>query len=228
MMTDTTQTSKLITQDSSLSTIVLAAGESRRMGALGPKQLLPWRDGRTMLQAVIDNLAATALPLHEVIVVLGSSAGEIVPTLSKAQWPALPLRVVVNENWAAGMLGSVQRGLAMAAPAAGYLILLGDQPALAPFTIHTVAAAFLTDPTRPTLPIIAGIEGHPLILPPALRDNVIAARVDTPGGLRALLDNNILRVEVADPDASWDINTLEEYNHWRSRAGRTTARPNDF
>ncbi len=195
-----------------MTVIVLAAGESRRMGALGPKQLLPWRNGRTILQAVIDNLAATNLPLQEAIVVLGSRAGEIVPTLSKAQWPALPLRVVVNEAWSAGMLGSVQRGLAMAAPAAGYLILLGDQPDLAPSTIRAVTAAFLTDPMRSALPIIAGAEGHPLIMPMAMRDKILAAEVDTPGGLRTLLGEDCHRVEVADSAADWDVDTVEEYN----------------
>ena len=185
------------------------------MGVLGPKQLLPWRNGRTILQAVIDNLAAANLPLQEAIVVLGHRAGEIVPTLSKEQWPALPLRVVVNEAWRAGMLGSVQRGLAMAAPATGYLILLGDQPDLAPSTTRAVAATFLTDPTRPALPIITGAEGHPLIIPVSMSDKILAAEVNTPGGLRTLLDEDVQHVDVTDRAAGWDVDTIEEYNQWR-------------
>jgi len=196
----------------SLTAIILAAGESRRMGALGAKQLLPWRAGRTILQAVIDNLAAATLPLQEVIVVLGSRAGEIAPTLSQEQWPGLPLRVVVNEKWAAAMLSSVQRGLATAAPAAGYLILLGDQPDLAPATIRNVAAAFSANPTGPALPIVAGVEGHPLIIPAALRDKIIAAEVDTPGGLRTLLGDSIQRIALTDDEAIKDIDTAADYD----------------
>lgn len=196
-----------------LAAIILAAGESRRMAALGPKQLLPWRGGRTILQAAIDNLATAELSLQEVIVVLGSHAGEIVPTLSKEQWPALPLRAIVNENWQVGMLSSVQRGLAMSAPAAGYLILLGDQPALDPATIRAVAAAFLANPAWPALPTFAGKEGHPLIIPAVMRDQIIAAEVDTPGGLRSLIGDDIQRIEVSDPAIGWDIDTTADYLH---------------
>jgi CTP:molybdopterin cytidylyltransferase MocA len=206
-----TKHSALSTQHS-LTAIILAAGESRRMGALGAKQMLPWRAGRTMLQAVIDSLATAALPLQEAIVVLGCRAGEIVTTLSREQWPDLPLRVVVNENWPSGMLGSVQRGLIMTAPAAGYLILLGDQPDLAPATIHAVAATFSADPMRPTLPTVADVEGHPLILPSVLRDKILAAGVDTPGGLRALLGDDIQRITLSDDAAIKDIDTAADYD----------------
>ncbi len=195
-----------------LAALVLAAGESRRMGEMGAKQLLAWWGGRTMLQVVIDQLVAANLPLSEVIVVLGSGAGAIVPTLSKEQWPDLPLRVVVNENWAAGMLGSVQRGLSIAGVADGYLILLGDQPEIAPATIADVTAAYFgAGAMRPTLPIVGGVEGHPLVIPLSVRDKVLAAVVDTPGGLRALIGDEVLRVEVADRATLWDIDTPADY-----------------
>lgn len=210
-MLSSTQNSKPKTQNP-LTAIILAAGESRRTATLGPKQLLAWQHGRTILQAVLDNLAAANLPLQEALVILGSRAGEIVPTLSKEQWAQLPLRVMVNEIWQVGMLSSVQRGLAMSAPAAGYVILLGDQPNIAPATIRTIAAAYYADgAARPTLPTVNDSEGHPLIIPATLRDKIITADVSTRGGLRALLGDDILRVQLADAAVIWDIDTPEDY-----------------
>jgi len=52
--------------------IILAAGESKRMGT--PKQLLPWGE-TTVLQRIID--AAAASRLERVILVLGANTEAI-------------------------------------------------------------------------------------------------------------------------------------------------------
>ena len=96
--------------------VILAAGESRRMGE--PKQLLPFA-GKTMLQCVID-----AFDVDEALVVLGCRADEIEKRIHGA-------RVVHNPNYKAGMFTSVQAGL-RALPSGTKLVLLGlcDQPRL--------------------------------------------------------------------------------------------------
>src|SRR5262245_37290635 len=84
--------------------IVLAAGESRRMGALKP--LLPF-GGSTVIETVAGTLLRC--PLHEVIVVLGHRAEEIERQLARH-----PARVVRNADYLKGMLTSVQCGVAAA------------------------------------------------------------------------------------------------------------------
>ena len=63
--------------------VVIAAGESRRMGT--PKQLLPW-EGRTFIEQIVSTLLES--PLDEIIVVLGHRAEEIreqIPNLPSAE-----------------------------------------------------------------------------------------------------------------------------------------------
>ncbi|MCL2669448.1 MAG: NTP transferase domain-containing protein, partial [Syntrophaceae bacterium] len=100
--------------------IILAAGESKRMGTA--KQLLPW--GKTIvLQRVIDMAAGSCL--ERVILVLGYRADEIANRIR------LPdkARIVVNETYREGMASSLKCGIRNA-PAAteAFMLILGDQP----------------------------------------------------------------------------------------------------
>ena len=69
-----------------ISTLILAAGESRRMGK--PKQLLPLGK-TTILECAIDNFLNSEV--HDVVVVVGYRAEEIVRLIAKR-----PISVVVN------------------------------------------------------------------------------------------------------------------------------------
>src|SRR5947209_15673244 len=99
--------------------IVLAAGESRRMGRLKP--LLPFGT-RTVIETVVDSLRAS--PVDEILVVTGYRSEAIEAALARA-----PARTVRNPDYARGMLSSVQCGVAAAAPATTWFLLaLADQP----------------------------------------------------------------------------------------------------
>src|SRR5690242_19117683 len=97
--------------------IVLAAGESRRMGQLKP--LLPFGP-RTVIETVVASLSASRV--GEILVVTGHRSEEVEAALAQA-----PVRVVRNPDYRRGMLSSVQRGVA-AAPAetTWFLVALAD------------------------------------------------------------------------------------------------------
>ncbi len=81
--------------------IILAAGESRRMGS--PKPLLPF-EGKTFLERLLEEfLASSAEPI---VVVLGHGADRI---LEQMEWREA--RPVVNRNYGEGMLSSIRTGL---------------------------------------------------------------------------------------------------------------------
>src|SRR5947207_5164734 len=89
-----------------ITAIVLAAGESRRMGRLKP--LLPFGP-RTVIETVVASLSASRA--GEILVVTGHRSEEVEAALAQA-----PARVVRNPDYRRGMLSSVQCGVAAAAP----------------------------------------------------------------------------------------------------------------
>src|SRR5207302_4824903 len=137
-----------------ITAIVLAAGESRRMGTLKP--LLPFGK-QTVIETVVSSLLRC--PIDEVLVVLGHRAEEIARPLA-----SYPVRTVLNPEYLSGMLTSVQSGFAAARPdTEWFVIALADQPALdAALTTQLIEIA--RDGTVGMLvPTFAGRRGHPLL-----------------------------------------------------------------
>src|SRR5664280_2261479 len=78
--------------------IILAAGESKRMGS--PKMLLPFK-GRSMIENVISNVFKSKA--DEIIVVLGAYFDELSLLMKR-----LDVSYCFNDNYMKGMLSSVQ------------------------------------------------------------------------------------------------------------------------
>ena len=81
--------------------IILAAGESRRLGY--PKQIAKYKD-KTLLQLAID--AANGCEAHKRVLVLGANRDEIKKTFSGASIPNIP-----NPHFEKGMSSSLKVGL---------------------------------------------------------------------------------------------------------------------
>jgi molybdenum cofactor cytidylyltransferase len=187
--------------------VILAAGASSRMGS--PKALLRMPgpgEPETFLDRLIASLGAHCAP---VIVVLGHDAEAI---RAGARRPAL---FVLNEDYAAGQLSSLQCGL-RAAPAAsgGAMFTPVDHALVAERTIGELVAAFRRRPERP--PVVAprhdGRHGHPVCCAREVIDELLAlprgaqAR-DALGRRRA----GTLYLDVDDPAVLLDIDDREAY-----------------
>ncbi len=107
-----------------ISAILLAAGESRRMGQ--PKMLLPWGE-TTVLGGAIATFGAVGL--GEILVVTGAGRAQVEALVQEFS-QKYPLRSIFNPRFKEGeMLSSIQAGLAALGPAeSAALIALGDQP----------------------------------------------------------------------------------------------------
>lgn len=107
--------------------LILAAGESRRMGS--PKALLEFR-GETFLSRLVRLMASRCAP---VTVVLGAAAEQIrgsVPAGCFTVW---------NPDYRTGQTGSLQCGLrAVPGGVDGVLFTLVDHPAVAPETMDAL------------------------------------------------------------------------------------------
>jgi len=184
--------------------LILAAGESRRMGR--DKALLTYH-GRSFLQTIIDNLSAAGI--EKVTVVLGHHAEIIQRVVNLAA-----VRAVLNPNYERGQTSSLQVGLAAAAadlPEAVILCLV-DHPAISPGVIANLKGHF--ESTRPQLliPTYNGERGHPVVISRDLFPELLALSPEDPA-------NRIIRkyraktqfVEVADPSILIDVDDPAAY-----------------
>jgi CTP:molybdopterin cytidylyltransferase MocA len=134
-----------------IAAVVLAAGEGRRAG--GPKALLRI-EGATFLERVVGRLHRPGVV--RIVVVLGHDAARVA---AEARLPA-SVMVVVNDAWAAGMLGSVIAGLDAAEGAEAVLLHPVDHPLVEEETVDRVVEA-LEGGARIAVPTHGGRRGHP-------------------------------------------------------------------
>jgi len=146
--------------------VVPAAGSAERFGG---KKLLTPIDGEPLLDRTISALLNGGV--DQVIVVVSPDAEELkrdVNAFSDARvWP------VVNPDPSRGMFSSLQSGMAEAQGDA-LLVLPADMPFVQSGTIAILLDVFAAKPAIVS-PRYQGKRGHPVILPPSLRDEIRAA-----------------------------------------------------
>ena len=183
--------------------VVLAAGESRRMGT--QKLLLPF--GET---TVVEAVVATALGsgVDRVMVVLGSDADEVRKKLESSG-----AAFTINEDYARGMLSSIQAGFkALGGDAEAVVVMLGDQPFLPAKVVDAVIEAYRTGGKGIVIPVFRGRRGHPVLVDMKRRDEVLG--LDPADGLRQLMrarPGDIREVDVDDANILRDMDTPEDY-----------------
>lgn len=180
--------------------LILAAGESRRMGS--PKALLRYRD-ETFLDTLTALLARFCAP---VIVVLGAHAAEIRAASTR------PATFVVNPDFALGMTTSLQVGLRAVPPEAdGVLFTLVDHPAASPATLEALLAS--TDRrTLVRVPRYRAKRGHPIWFSRPLIPAFLA--LPAAGPARDVVARHVDRTEyldLDDPGIVADIDSPEDY-----------------
>jgi molybdenum cofactor cytidylyltransferase len=188
-----------------IAALLLAAGESRRMGRL--KALLPWK-GSTLLQSQLASLQGAGL--SPVILVLGHRAQDLLP-LAK---PFPDIRIVLNPHYKQGKTTSIKAGLASLhdGESDAILILNVDQPR-SPDTLQRIVEAHHRSRASITIPTYQGKGGHPVIYDITLLPQLLAISEDTQG-LKALTHNSrhpIHRFDAATPEVTLDLNTEEDY-----------------
>lgn len=150
--------------------VVPAAGSAERFGG---KKLLTPIDGLPLLDRTIASLLAGGV--GQVIVVVGPEAAELTRDVNAFSdprvWP------VVNVDPSRGMFSSLQAGMSEAEGDA-LVVLPADMPFIAGATVQLLLDRFALQPAIVS-PTYRGKRGHPVILPPALRDEIRAADPST-------------------------------------------------
>lgn len=186
-----------------ISAVLLAAGESTRMGQL--KALLPW-EGRPLLRSQVDALLAA--PIERLVVVLGYRRADLLPLLPSDS----RLVAIENPGYASGKVSSVVAGV-RAVSVDGHVLILGvDQPRPT-LLIREVCGEHVRENNAITIAAYQGRRGHPVAFAPTLRSELLDLREETEG-LRAVLRSHrekIVSVETGDPLAIVNVNTPEDY-----------------
>ena len=192
--------------------IVLAAGESARMGQ--PKPLLPWERGQPVIEAIVARLVA--LRLAEIMVVTGHRAGAVARAVSH-----LPVRIVHNAEYKEGeMLSSVQAGLrALPEDTAACLVVMGDQPALNVRLVDRVLLAYAQGRGEIIAPVYEGRRGHPVLFDRRYWPELLALEAGAPRDVIARYPEKLHLVAADDDSILRDIDTPEQYHRERRLAG---------
>lgn len=194
--------------------ILLAAGESRRMGEL--KALLPWR-GVPLLAYQVDALLAGGA--DGVVVVLGHQAERLQPLLeSRPQ-----VEYTLNPHYLEGKTTSLKAGLAAIAEkgCADLLLLNVDQPRT-PGLVRRVLEEHRAAGQAITVPEFGGKGGHPIALSAGLLPELRNISEETQG-LKAVVrapGRPVHRPDLGAAETLLDLNTPEQY-----RAARGVSEP---
>jgi molybdenum cofactor cytidylyltransferase len=192
-----------------ISAILLAAGESRRMGRF--KQLLQLGD-KTFVEHCVETLLASRV--DEIIVVTGHRESEV-----RAAVGTREVRFVYNTGYRAGMASSIKCGVrAVPDSSKACLIALVDQPKIERSVIDQLIDVYENASPRIVIPTFDGKRGHPIILDLSLKHEIL--EMDQLVGLRQVISahsSEIARVEVFSHDVVEDCDLPEDYERVRNR-----------
>ena len=151
-----------------ISAIILAAGESKRMGQ--PKMLLPWGK-TTVLGHVLSTFQEAGI--EDLFVVTGGTHEEVEQIVKQYK-----CRSVFNKNFERGeMLSSLQLGLeGQSSQVRATLIGLGDQPQIQAKSVLLICEAFREQNSKLIVPSYQHRRGHPWLVERALWQELLALK----------------------------------------------------
>lgn len=183
-----------------IAAILLAAGESRRMGY--PKPLL-----RVGAESFIARTTALALGVaSRVVIVLGAHADRVRPAIA----PNSGIIVVENPNFERGQLSSLKVGLgeAVSGGADAVIVHLADHPLVSPATFRALVDEYGKTASPIVVACYRGRRGHPVIFDRSVFAELMAAPEDQ--GARVVVNaepERVLYVDVDDPGVVLDLDT---------------------
>jgi molybdenum cofactor cytidylyltransferase len=193
--------------------VILAAGESRRMGH--SKALLEHEGGKSFLQSIASTFGKAGC---SILAVLGKDAEAV-----REQHPSL--HAVENARWSDSQFSSVKAGLDAALEEGAEVILLHpvDMPAVRATTLKSLLKA-LGDSVEGLRPEFEGAPGYPLLLSRASAERLreTTGEVQLEGAVRGL---QLRRIPVKDPGVIVNINTPETYERLFGSAPKLAPPP---
>src|SRR5215469_10970893 len=198
--------------------VILAAGESSRMGR--DKALLPWPPGEsvtqeTFLSAAIRSLAAAT---DFVVVIAGKNEAVLAPIAY-----TICASIAINPDPSLGQFSSLRVGLqeVLNRGRDAAIVTLVDRPPASITTVHALRKAFESAPPSiwAVVPEFAGKHGHPYVVGREMIERFL--REPATGTAREVehrFREHIQYVPVDDAAVAMNINTPEEYSSLLQRS----------
>lgn len=187
-----------------IAAILLAAGESSRMGV--PKPLLPWQGTTLVAYQVVQLKNAGVDPL---VVVVGHQAERVLDALAGFYG----IMVRVNPDYQLGKSTSIRTAAeCLPSDAAAVIIQAVDQPRTSLMLRRLISAHFESG-QHISVPVHLGRRGHPPILSSMVMPELASVDEETMG-LRAVMKRHAGRtneVVFDGADVLLNLNTPEEY-----------------
>lgn len=180
--------------------ILLAAGQSRRMGAFKP--LLPFGN-KTVIESCLHYLRAGGIT--NIVVVLGHRANDIRDVMKN-------VTIAINADPDSEMGASIAAGIhAVSESAKAVVIALVDHPAV-PASIVSSLIDEWQHGARIVIPTWQNRGGHPVLVDLSYKSELL--NLNETGGLRSLLAahaNDVKRLPVESPFIARDMDTWDDY-----------------
>ena len=190
-----------------ISAVILAAGESRRMGEQN-KLLLPI-EGEMLILKFVKSVCAS--DVDDVLVVVGHEAEKIKDILQ-----GQPVRFVANPRYLVGMTTSIQSGVRAVSPESdGLLICLSDMPFAETSDFNCLIYAFnnfrLPESSLIVVPVFQEKRGNPVLFSREFREKILQHKGEGCRGI--LLENpkSVMEVTMENDNLFRDVDTPEDY-----------------
>lgn len=200
-----------------IAALLLAAGQSRRMGR--NNKLLAEIDGIAMVRRSAENVLASSVAA--VVAVTGHQREQTAAALE-----GLDITFANNPDFADGLSASLKAGISALAPDVdGVLVCLGDMPRVAPETIDKLIAAY--DPLEGRaicVPTWRGKRGNPVLWDRRFFEEMMDVSGDV--GARHLIGTHgelVVEVEMNDDGVMIDVDTPDALAELTAPSG--TGRP---
>ena len=191
-----------------ISALILAAGESRRMGKQN-KLLLPI-GGEALLVKLVTSVCAS--DVGQVLVVIGHEAEKIRRELNE-----LPLNFVYNPNFSEGMTTSIKYGVKeVSNECDGLLICLGDMPFINTSEINKLIHAYAKNRIKGegliVVPVFKRQRGNPVLFSIEFRNDILEHKKES-GCKEVIMKNSdsVMEIEMDDENMLLDVDTMEDY-----------------
>ena len=186
-----------------ISAILLAAGQSKRMG--GENKLLKKIQGIPLIKLSVKNILLSSV--DKLIIVLGYQKEIIEKTIHKNE----KIKFVFNKDFESGMASSIKTGLNhLSENTEAFFICLGDMPMIN-FNIYNQLIEYKNQ-KEILVPTYKGQQGNPVLFNKSMKKKISNITGDI--GAKKILELNkdkILKLEINDKGINKDFNTKENF-----------------